>query len=117
LSLCPIVRGFHRLRLLGHFHNDVSLTLGQGIHIAIRGLDHSDCEALKGEYDRVEGDLAREGLYGCTFPQRKSSSLAGGGVRAEGTAIAGGSPSWRGTLGRGGGSTANTTDPLGNTGG
>jgi hypothetical protein len=115
LSLCPIVRGFHRLRLLGHFHNDASLTLGQGIHIAIRGPDHSDREALKGEYDKAEGDLAREGLYRCTLPQRKSSSLARGEVRAEGTAIAEGSPSWWGTLGRGEGSTANTADPSGNT--
>jgi hypothetical protein len=79
---------------LSHFHDDVDLTFGQGICIAVRGPDHSDRGALQGSYDRVEGDLAREGIYGCTLPQRKLSSLVGGKVRAEGTATADGSLSW-----------------------
>jgi hypothetical protein len=60
LTLCPIDRGYHRLWLLGHVHDDVNLTLGQGIQFAIQGLDHSDRGELQGGYDSAKGDSARE---------------------------------------------------------
>jgi hypothetical protein len=67
LSLCLIDRGFHRLWLLGHFHDDVSPILGQGIRVTVRVLDYSNHEALQGGHDRAEGDLAKEGSIGVRF--------------------------------------------------
>jgi hypothetical protein len=57
---------------------------------------------LLGGHDRAEGGSTREGSHGCTLPQCKSGSLAGGGAGAERVATAEGSQSWQGTCyGRG----------------
>jgi hypothetical protein len=91
LPICLVDRDSHRLRLRGHFYHDVGSTFGQGLLIAIQGLDHPDCEALQGGHDRAEGGSAREGGYGHMLPQRELGSLARGGAGAKSVATAEGS--------------------------